>query len=200
MRLVRPALFALALLIVARPAAAVPVLINFDDLADLDLVTTQYAASGITFDGTQVLAAAGGSLNEIDFPPLSFFNVASDLEPGITVSFATSATVVRGYFTYVAPVTMTAYNGTTALGSVTSLFEANYATAGGLTNELLELAFPEITSVVIQGLPGGGSFTMDDFFADVTERTSVPEPGTASLLLLAVGMWAGRRARRVVRG
>jgi len=52
------------------PAGAVTVGIDFESLAELEVVTTQFAAQDITFSNATTLVA-GSLLNEIDFPPTS---------------------------------------------------------------------------------------------------------------------------------
>jgi hypothetical protein len=198
MRLVRTITLALALGAYAAPVSAAPILIDFESLADLEELTTQFA--GLTFSGATGLqsGALGGSLNEFEFPPLSGTGVVFDTASEIRVDFATGALSVGGYFTYIAPITMTAYSGATVLGSVTSQFDQNTAFGGNPVNELLQLAFASpITHVTFAGSPLGGSFTLDDFSANTVDDVApVPEPGTIGLLLSGVALLAGRRKLR----
>lgn len=198
MRIFRSALFVITLAACATPAAAAPILIDFESLNEFDDVTTQFDADGIVFSGAQVLVA-GSSLNEFDFPPVSGFQAALDGAGGMRVDFATGALAVSGYFTYAAPVTMTAFSGATVLGSVTSGFESNYVSSGNPNNELLQLAFAQaITHVTVVGSEFGGSFTLDDFFVETRDELPpppIPEPATVTLLLAGAALLGGRRMR-----
>jgi hypothetical protein len=205
MRFVRTAILAFGLGIYSSPAAAAPILIDFEGLSDLDLVTTEFAALGLVFSGATVLqsGAVGGSLNELDFPPFSGVTAVFDSSAdGIRIDFVNGATSVSGRFTYGLPVTMTAFSGATVVGSATSQFGENTALGPNPANELLSLSFLDpITHVVLStdGF-GGGTFVLDDFFADTVDTVAgVPEPGTAALLLLGAALAAGARSRRQTR-
>jgi hypothetical protein len=200
MRILRTGVLCLALSFLARPVSAAPITIDFEGLADLESVTNQFAALGVTFTGAQALQA-GISLNEIDFPPFSGSTAVWDSEVGgIRVDFATGATSVSGHFTYLAPLTMTAYAGATELGSVTSTFAENYTSSGNpAPNELLQLAFATSISHVIftTGSESGPSFVLDDFAADIVDDvTPVPEPASGALLLIGAAAIAGWRRRQ----
>jgi hypothetical protein len=179
-------LAALVLVLVSRPAVASPVVIHFDDLSDSDIITTQYP--GLTFSNA-VAFAAGISLNELEFPPLSGSNVASDNGGPMSIAFAQPVSNVGGYFTYAEPLSLEAFSATnTLLGSVSSLFSSNLALSGDTgssPNEFLQLAFTGISSVTFTGDPLGGSFTLDDLtYTPNATPSPVPEPGTLSLMLL----------------
>lgn len=178
------------------------VLIDFETLADLDTVTNQFAPLGIAFSNAIALQA-GLSLNESDFPPNSDVTaVANDGGP-ITLSFSQPALDVGAFFTYTAPLTLTAFDslgGT--LGSVTSAFGANFASSGtGAPNEFLQLAFAGgISSLTITGDPLGNSFVLDDLSFNLVR--AVPEPASTWLLaagLLAVSGFTRCRAARSTR-
>jgi hypothetical protein len=172
--------------------------VTFDTLADGDLVTTQYP--GLTFSNTVVLTA-GISLNEFELPPRSGSNVASDSGGPITIDFLTPVTSFSAYFTYLAPLTVTGFNSSSAaIASASSAFGSNLALSGdpgSSPNELLMVAAPSgISRVTILGDPGGGSFTMDDAAFTPLGGTTVPEPATGTLalcvvLLLGIARWAG---------
>src|SRR5262249_55316111 len=143
---------ALALGTLLVSAAATPsyaALIDFEDLNDLDSVTTQYA--GVTFSNAIALSA-GISLNEVDFPPHSGSNVIVDAGAPMSLTFAGAVSAFNGYFTYAAPLTLTAYalDGT-ALGSTASASSTNVGTS---PNELLSLSgLGSIYSILIAGDP-----------------------------------------------
>jgi hypothetical protein len=116
----------------------------------------------------------------------------------ISISFPVPVASVGGSFTYLAQLTLTAFDGADQLiGQTTSLFSSNLALSGAVgssPNELIQIAFAGgISRLVISGDAAGGSFTLDDLtFA------SVPEPGTLGLLLpgLAVlSVWRPRARR-----
>jgi hypothetical protein len=187
------------------PPPANAVVIGFDSLSDLESVTTQF--SGLTFANTTALTA-GISLNELDFPPRSGTNVVFDDGGAITIAFSAAQTDVGGYFTYVAPLTLTAFDADGGLlGSVASAFASNFVSAGdpgSHPNELLSFAsILGIRSVRIEGAADGGSFTLDDLtFNAAPAATPVPEPSTLSLVsvVLTAGFGVWLRSRRVATG
>jgi hypothetical protein len=160
--------------------------IDFEGLADLTPVTNQYSGLGVDFFGATVLTA-GISLNEFEFPPYSGTNVVFDEFGPITATFSTPMLDVSGYFTYLMPVTITAYDSSNNMvDTITSNFFSNMALSGDLgssPNEFLQVAYAGgISWMEIAGDPFfGGSFTMDDFGG-----TPIPEPAT--LLLLGSGL------------
>lgn len=173
-------------------ARAAPVVYDFESLADGATVTNQIA--GLAFTDTIALTA-GTTLNEIDFPPQSGSKVVSDDGGAISIVFSALASSVGAYFTYVAPLTIAAYDAADLLiGSITSAAGDNL----GSPNEFISFADAggRISRVVITGDLLGGSFTMDDLTVD--SLVTVPEPGTAALVLgaLALGALPQRRARR----
>jgi hypothetical protein len=178
------------------PQARAAVVIDFDSLNDGDIVTTQF--SGVTFQNTVALTA-GISLNEFEFPPRSGFNVVSDNGGPITIAFATPVLSFSGYFTYLVPLTLTAFDaGNSQVGQTVSVFSNNLALSGdsgSSPNELLSVAFAGgISSVTIAGDPFGGSFTLDDATFDPA-AAEVPEPGTLSFLTAGGVLFALRRVQ-----
>jgi len=171
--------------------------LNFDTLADLEAVTQQYAGAGVSFQNATALTA-GFSLNEGEFPPRSGQNVLFDDGGGMTIMFSPGVFDVGGYFTYVVPLTLHAYDGGGALlGSLASAFQSNLAVSGdpgSSPNEFLELATTrQIARLTISGDPGGSSFVLDD----LTISRALPEP--SSLALIALGMFGLLVRRRVAR-
>ena len=190
--------FRLALLfVVALPALsfANPIVINFDNLPDGASITNQYG--GVTFSNAVALAA-GMSLNEFEFPPLSGDVVAADDGAPVRIDFAQPVAMVSGYFTYVAPLVLRAFDASNVLlGSVSSAFSNNLALSGengSVPNEFLQLAFGNISYVTFTGDVFGGSFALDNLSFEVPGQIPVPEPGTIILTLL--GAVALRRRRR----
>ncbi len=168
--------------------------IDFETLADGVAVTNQF--TGVSFSNAIALKA-GFSLNELDFPPRSGSVVVSDDGGPMTLLFSSPVTQVSAFFTYVAPLTLTAWDAfDLALGSVLSLFSTNAALSGdpgSAPNEFLELAFASgIAKLTVSGDAAGGSFVLDDLSFTPTALL-VPEPATAALTAIAL---AGLLARR----
>ena len=188
----RPLIFVPFLLAVALlPASLLAGIttIDFEGFPDGTNLTTQYP--GLTFTNATVIGA-GISLNEFEFPPYSGTNVAFDDGGPISIAFASPILSFGGYFTYAEPLTLAAFDSTSAqVAAVASLFSNNEAIsgdAGSSPNELLHVSFASgISSVTITGDPEGGSFVMDDATYP-TPGPTVPEPG--SILLLLTGMAA----------
>lgn len=169
--------------------------IDFEGLADSSSVTNQFP--GLLFSNATVLTA-GVSLNEFEFPPQSGDNVVFDDGGPISILFSVPVLSFSGYFTYLAQLTLTAYDSSdNVLGSITSSYLSNLVLSGdpgSIPNELLELAFAGgISKVTISGDLGGGSFTLDD----VTVATAVSEPSTFYLMLTgSLALFAACRGRR----
>lgn len=178
--------------------AALGGVINFDNLSDSTFVTTQYA--GLTFTNTIVLTS-GISLNELDFPPRSGLNVASDSGGAITILFSSPISNFLSYFTYTVPVTIQGFSASNILlASATSLFSTNTLTGGSVgsvPNELLQIASGAgITRIVITGDPAGGSFTLDDATFTTGQVGVAPEPSMLALTGLSLVLLVGFAKRR----
>lgn len=163
--------------------------ITFEGLPDLTPITTQYP--GVTFTNATILTA-GISLNEFEFPPFSGTNVVFDDGGSMTISFLAPIFRFSGFFTYLAPLTLSAYDqNNNLLGSINSLFNNNLALSGdpgSNPNEQLTLSASGIKSITINGDPAGGSFTLDN-----ATITPVPEPSSILLLLLTCTCFVVRR-------
>jgi hypothetical protein len=175
-------------MMVATVDVAGAAVINFDTLADSTPVTTQFA--GLTFSNATVLTE-GISLNEFEFPPKSPPNVAFDDGGVITIVFDALQASVGGFFTYLVPVTLTAYDA--ALNPIAvdvSDFSSNAGLSGdpgSSPNELLEVVSAlGIARVTIVGDPSGASFTLDDLTSVDRPATQTPAPATGALLGLGL--------------
>jgi len=158
--------------------------VDFEGFADSTILTTQY--SGLTFSNAIILTASV-SLNEFEFPPHSGVNVASDNGGPMTIDFSAPITDFGGYFTYLEPLTIDAFDSSSDLvASAVSDFSNNEAISGdpgSSPNEFISVSFSGgVSSVTITGDPGGGSFTLDDA-TYTTEPATVPEPHTFLFLL-----------------
>ena len=196
---VRIGILTVALFWFPRPLVASPITIDFESLNDLESVNSQFA--GLTFFGATNVTA-GVSLNELDYPPRSGSNVVFDDGGPISISFAADVYSFAGYFTYAAPLTLTAFDAdSNVLGSVSSLFASNFVSSGTLgssPNELMQYqSLIGIASVTIAGDSLGGSFVLDDLTYDNVPAT-VPDPPTLAVVLLGALSLMGfqRRANR----
>lgn len=172
--------------------------IDFESLSDSEVVSTQYTELGVTFSNATALTA-GISLNEFEFPPHSGSIIVFDDGGPMTLTFSIPMLDFEAYFTYAVPLILSFYDASNNMeDTIASAFSSNIALSGdpgSSPNELIEFAWASgISSIIIEGDPLGGSFTMDDLTA-----TPVPEPGTLFLLgsgLLGMGGYRLRRCRR----
>lgn len=181
-------------------ALAATIFIDFDsfDLVDgIDGDPIGNTFSGATFSNAILLRSGAaptdpGLLFELEFPPRSDFNVAGDEGGPIRIDFSPLIVSFSGFFTYAVPLTVEAFDASdNPLGSVLSQFTENFVSSGNAPNELLQLAVPNISYVVITGDPAGGSFVVDD----VTFEQAAVMPEPATLLLFATGLAAVARRR-----
>ena len=165
---------------------------DFENLTDGENLTNQLP--GLTFSNALV-ASAGISLNDVDFPPFSGVNAITDIGGPISINFASPLSSVGAYFTYGKPLTLNAYAGGSFIGSLSSPFSANYVSGGDIgssPNSFLSINGNGITLLTISGNSGGGSFVMDNLTV-----TSVPEPSEATFLLVGVPfLWARLKWQR----
>jgi hypothetical protein len=176
------------LVLVNTAATATSLAIDFESLDDSEVLTTQIG--GLAFANATALSA-GVSLNEFEFPPRSGTNVVFDDGGGIDIVFESLQGFVGGYFTYLVPITLTAFDSSdNILGATSSSFPSNLALsgdAGSSANEFLSLSFAGISRVLIAGDLSGSSFVLDDL--TLRAPTEVPEPSTISILLPLLSSW-----------
>ncbi len=164
-------------------------LVDFEAFADSELLTNQ--VPGLTFANT-VVFTSGVSLNELEFPPHSGINVASDYFAPITLAFAPPVVSVGGYFTYVEPLTLSGFDASGhVVATATSLFSSNdalFGDPGSSPNEFIGIAFASgISSITAAADPNGGSFTLDDLtYQPQGGAPPVPEPSSVCLLLVVL--------------
>lgn len=190
----RLALVCAIVLTSSRFATAAPIVFDFEGLTDGQAVTNQLP--GVLF-GHALALTAGLSLNEFEAPPHSGTTVIGDDGGVLSIQFATDVSSVAGYFTYISPLTLEAFDASNnLLGSVVSQFGNNLALSGdpgSAANELLLFNGPGIARIVITGLPDGNSFVLDDLTIDAA--TNVPEPASLVLLLTGLGALLAHRRR-----
>jgi hypothetical protein len=162
--------------------------IDFDGLADLEAVSSQFP--GLTFSHAGILSA-GQSLNEFEAPPHSGNNVVTDLNGAIIIEFSSPTSKVSGFVTYSTGLLITAFDSSLNLiDTFTSAFDSNFALSGDLgsaPNEKFEFSIDGIARLILSGSPSGGSFVLDDL-----SFRGVPEPRTlalTSLGLLLLAAW-----------
>ena len=197
------AVVGLGLLIGASGRAEADVVIGFDNLSSLDIVTNQYQSQGVTFTGAQVLTA-GVSLSSA-YPPHSGSNVVYDYSTGVitaTTASGKTASMVGGYITSNTVITEYAYDAKGVLLGTSSTPGANYIGAGtGISpNFFLSVTAAGIASVQFHDT--GNTFTLDDFTFSPTV-TATPEPSTLVSAAMAGLVFAGyglrlRRSKRTV--
>lgn len=176
---------------------ASPVVLDFEAVSDLEPVTTQFPP--LTFSNAIALTAAI-SLNEFEFPPASGTVVISDDVGPIIIEFGVPVMSFSGFFTYLVPLTLEAFDSTdTLVVSAFSAFSSNLALSGepgSSPNELLAVAFGGgISRVTITGDSFGSSFTLDNA---TTTTVPVPEPSTLWWTLLGAGLIIARMRKKII--
>lgn len=188
-RLRNAAFGALAACFFATVSQAGQVTVNFEGFTEPAPLTNQ--VTGLLFSRAAVINA-GGTLNELEFPPVSGIGVATDDGGpiGVTINLAqlgaVSVTGFSAFFTYTTELTIEAFDASNnRIKSAKSLTVANYVSSGNSANELIAFSSPGITRLIFSGDAGGGSFVMDDLTItfDPVVVSGVPEPGTWMQLL-----------------
>jgi hypothetical protein len=184
--------FAALALALARPAGAAPVTIDFESLANLALVTNQFAADQVVFSNLIVLESFS-TLNEVDFPPTSGVHAVSGVAPGPTViDFLLPARL----FSVQLITADTALAEAFGAGDVLLDSELVVANLGSNTEVAFVRVSPDIEYVRFASQVTGNSFslTLDDVGFDTDQ---IPEPSTLVLLvagLIPLAIHRGRRA------
>jgi hypothetical protein len=179
------------------PAQAV--IIDFEGFTDSTPLTTQLP--DLTFTNAAIISA-GITLNQFEFPPRSGINVVFVDGGPLRIVFGTPQASVGGFFTYAAPLTLTAFDdGNESVATATSAFLSNLALSGdpgSSANEFLAVAFNGgIRSVTVLGDPLGGSFALDDLTITPAPEHVTPVPEPSTLLLLVTGLASAMASRRV---
>lgn len=177
--------------------AAPTTVIDFESLADGEIVYDQFLGLGVIFGGNVSVLQDGTSLNP-DFPPHSGINVIYDdpaLGPGAFRMIAVGPlwAMAGGYVTGNTDVTLTAYALDHSVLGTTSTGGANYIGAGTglLPNIFLSISAPDIFYVVFSD--SGNSFTVDDFTFQ-----PIPAPGAILLGSIGAGLVGWLRRRRTL--
>jgi hypothetical protein len=182
----------------AKTARAAPtIVIDFESLADYEVVDDQFLALGADFGGTASILQAGASLNTI-YPPNSGINVIYDdpsLGAGIIRVDAVGLpwAMAGGYVTGMTDITMTAYASDGSVLGTASTGGANYSGAGtGLSpNIFLSVAASGIAYVEFSDF--GNTYTVDDFTFE-----AIPAPGAILLGGIGIGLVGWLRRRRTL--
>jgi hypothetical protein len=163
--------------------------IDFEDLMEGDVLSSQYSGYGVTFYNGTILMA-GSMLNEIDFPPHSGNNAVVNLENPVWIHFDSLPTAsVGAWFTWVNPFQLTAYNSTLALLETVSVTEPSHFGTPVFVG--LSRATSDIRWLAIVG-DTPESFVMDD----VTLGSPVPEPSPIVLICAPIAIIALARMSR----
>lgn len=193
--------------------------IDFESLAETNVVDNQFLGLGADFNGTATTLTVGSLLNP-DYPPNSGSNVIYDDNQFGTGIIRVDAVgtfwgMAGAYATRNANVTLTAYASDSSVMGTASTGDRNYigVPSGPLPNIFLSVTAPDIAYVEFShsGIPDlpaylnpprlgfrefgeiGNSFTVDDF----TFQT-IPAPGAILLGGIGVGVVSWLRRRRTL--
>lgn len=112
------------------PASALGTVVDFEAFDDATSLATH--VPGAAFANAVVLTAGVG-LNELEFPPASSVDVASDDGGPVTVTFAGPVRTVVGFVTYRLPLTIRALD---AAGATLAVATSRFASNGALTGAI----------------------------------------------------------------
>jgi hypothetical protein len=173
-------------------SAAQASVVTFEEIIDGTPVRDFYLSSSVRFELATAISA-GLSLNELEFPPHAGNSVAYDNTGPIIIRFTVPVSSAYGYFTYQAQLNLLAFDVAGALLQTSSSSYSNNTAisgvAGSAPNEQLGfvLGSPLISRIEIRGDAAGSSFVFDDFTFGAP-GTTVPEPGSLALVLVALVM------------
>jgi hypothetical protein len=190
---------ALAILACASSAQAAPIVINFDSLSNGEVITNQYASSGVTFSSTAGFvnyvttqsAYNGTKPNFLCTGPVGS-SISCTAETIVEFSAPVSGLTFQGLgIDYTS--SDVAHIGVFQNGSLTATVIVPGA-GQGLDPYLVNLsAYAGITKIRIYSITDGAGIGWDTFTFE--QGTTVPEPGS-SLLLLGMGIVGLRAWRR----
>jgi hypothetical protein len=181
------------------------VVIDFDNLADFEIVDDQFLELGVDFNGNARVLTQGISLAPA-FPPFSSRNVIFDdtvLSSGeLRIDAVDSLwSRVGGYITGNSRITMTAFATDNSILGTTATDGPNFAGSGfGFPpNIFLDITASGISHVTFSD--SGNTFTVDNFTftqqpAQTQPPTSVPEPASMLGLFAAGILGTGAILRR----
>jgi hypothetical protein len=180
----------------ASPGLASPTVIDFESLAELEIVDNQFLGLGADFNGSTSVLSSGGLLNPL-FPPYSGDKVIYD-DPSLGIGIIRIDAVgplwcmAGGYVTGNSNVTLTAYASDSSVLGTDSTGGANYIGAGTglLPNIFLSVSAPNIAYVEFSD--GGNSYTVDNF------TFQIPAPGAILLGSLGICLVGWLRRRRTL--
>jgi hypothetical protein len=177
--------------------AAPTVVIDFESLAELDVVDDQFLALGADFGGTTSIVSAGSLLSPL-YPPNSGSNVIYDdpqLGSGIIRVDAVGLpwAMAGGYVTGNTDVTLTAYASDSSVLGTASTGGANYI---GAPTALLPNIFLSVTAsgiAYVEFSDSGNTYVVDDFTLQ-----AIPAPGAILLSSIGLGVVSWLRRRRTL--
>lgn len=174
-KLVLLTIFVILLVTVFPAAAGTVTTINFDNLADRELVTIQY--SGLTFLGPNMILKYP-NYNYDGYPAHSGENVLDVSGGSIRIDFTTPVSRVGTWYS-------TAYSGAflEAYDSEGALIKSTSGGPSYTYSSYIELSGSNIAYVIIHD--SGGWFTIDDLTYE-TPDTSIPEYPSIVLPIAAI--------------
>lgn len=200
--------FVLAMTSFALQDKASALTLDFEGLADFELVTNQYAAQGVTFSsGSGGVAFPAGTLNPFSFPPASGTTVVTneidtdgddiaDSVGPVSIMFASEYFDVSAYFTYADlnftgdPLVVSAFSPSDLINPIKQLTLFDNTGSSAL---LSFSGLGPIGSLYAAG-GAGGYFTIDDLsFSGAPGGAVIPEPSTWIMLFAGLTLFYVRK-------
>jgi len=181
---IRSVAFALLAFASARSADAAPVTIDFEALANLEVLTSQFAADQVVF-GNLIVLESFSTLNEIDFPPSSGVHAVSGFAGGpVLVDFLQPASLFSVQLTTSDSALVQAFGA----GDVLLDSQVVSANLGSHTQVAFLHGSSDIEYVAIASQLSGNAFflTLDDVVFDTDGVVPIPEP--SGLLMPVSGL------------